>query len=378
MATMIAGAGTGIINSSRRVIDMSDTIYLLEPNAAPLYVLVSKLKKKSVFNPKFEWLEDDLNPRETTVSSSIGLTGVHLDITNSGYVNAYDILYNTDTEEKVLVTAGTTGASLTIARGYALTTPASMTALNTLLIMGSAFEEGAAESAVLVKSTQVSNLWNYTQIFRKKVEVTGTLAASRLYGGADRNYQRKKKGIELMRDFETSFWWGSRGASSGTTHNIRTFRGVNGWVTTNSDTSIGTLTETEFETHLRKPFRYGSTQKYMFASPLAISVISQWAQGKLNMIPKDKTYGIAITQYLSPHGTLNLVKENLFETDKSGCAFIVELGELQYVYLQGRDVKLQTNIGTIGDDLFKDQYLCEIGMELHSEKKHSKMTGISG
>jgi len=116
----------------------------------------------------------------------------------------------------------------------------------------------------------------------------------------------------------------------------------------------------------------------MFASPLAISVISQWAQGKLQMIPKDKTYGIAITQYLSPHGTLNLVKENLFEEDKSGVAFIVELGELQYVYLQGRDVKLQTNIGTIGDDKFMDQYICEIGCEFHLEKKHSKLSGITG
>jgi hypothetical protein len=377
---MLAGAGTGTILSNRRVIDMSDTIYLLEPNAAPLYVLVSKLKKKSVFNPQHEWLEDDLNPRETTVatSHSVGATNTSLVIGDSAYVNAYDILYNTDSEEKVLVTAGTTGASLTVSRGYSNTTAASMTAANTLLIMGSAFEEGEAESNVLVKSTQVTRAFNYTQIFRKKVEVTGTLAASRLYGGPDRNYQRKKKGIELMRDFETAYWWGSRGSSSGTTHNVRSMRGANDWITTNSDTSVGTLTETEFETHLRNPFRYGATQKYMFASPLAVSVVSQWAQGKLQMVPKDKTYGIAITQYLSPHGTLNIVKENLFETDKSGVVFIVELGEMQYVYLQGRDVKLQTNIGTIGDDVFKDQYICEIGCEFRLEKKHSKMTGVTG
>jgi len=353
---MIAGAGTRNILQNRRVIDMADTIYLLEPNAAPLYVLVSKLKKRSCFSPKYEWLEDDLNPRHTTVAAghSVGATNASIVITNSAYVNAYDILYNTDSEEKVLATAGTTGASLTATRGYSETTAASMTAGHTLLIMGSAFEEGEAQSAVLTKSTKVENKYNFTQIFRKKVEITGTLAASRLYGGPDRNYQRKKKGIELMRDFETAFWWGSRGTSAGTTHQVRSMRGCNDWITTNSDTSIGTLTETEFETHLRKPFRYGLNQKYMFASPLAISVISQWAQGKLQMIPKDN------------------------EEDKSGVAFIVELGELQYVYLQGRDVKLQTNIGTIGDDKFMDQYICEIGCEFHLEKKHSKLSGITG
>ncbi|NIM45838.1 MAG: hypothetical protein GTN80_08235, partial [Nitrososphaeria archaeon] len=246
-------------------------------------------------------------------------------------------------------------------RGWGTSTAAAITAGDTLHIIGSAFKEGALLSDVNVLSTQVSNLYNNTQIFRKRVEITGTLEASDLYGGNDRQYQRKKKGIELMRDFETNFWWGVRAETllSGATHYTRTMAGVDYFVTTNSTTSIGTLTETEFETALRGPFRYGNNQKYMFASPLIISVISQWAQGKLEMVPKDKTYGIAITQYTSPHGTLNLVKENLFETDTAGTAFIVELGELQYVYLNGRDVKLETNLGTDGDDISIDQYICE-------------------
>lgn len=57
---------------------------------------------------------------------------------------------------------------------------------------------------------------------------------------------------------------------------------------------------------------------------------------------------------------------------------MIELGELQYVYLQGRDVKMETNVGTIGDDSFKDQYICEIGLEFHSEKKHAELQGITG
>ncbi len=226
----------------------------------------------------------------------------------------------------------------------------------------------------------MNNYYNYTQIFRKKIEITGTLEASNLYGQSDRNYQRKKKGIELMRDFETSFWWGVRAEAqvASTGHYYRTMAGVDYFISSNSDSNVGTLTETEFETHLRKPFRYGMTQKYFFASPLLVSVISQWAQGKLQMVPKDKTYGVAISQYLSPHGTLNLVKENLFEQDTAGVGYVIELGELQYVYMNGRDVKLMTNLGTDGDDKSVDQYLCEIGMEIHSEKKHSKLAGVTG
>ncbi len=378
MATMIhSGAGTMNINQSRRVVEMSDTIYLLEPNAAPLYVLVSKLKKKSVTNPKYEWMEDDLNPKYTTFQNA-GTSAITTIKAAASYINEYDVIKNTDTGELMLVTVS--GVSATVVRGWGTSTAAAITAGDTLHIIGSAFKEGALLSDVNVLSTQVSNLYNNTQIFRKRVEITGTLEASDLYGGNDRQYQRKKKGIELMRDFETNFWWGVRAETllSGATHYTRTMAGVDYFVTTNSTTSIGTLTETEFETALRGPFRYGNNQKYMFASPLIISVISQWAQGKLEMVPKDKTYGIAITQYTSPHGTLNLVKENLFETDTAGTAFIVELGELQYVYLNGRDVKLETNLGTDGDDISIDQYICEIGMEIHSEKKHGKLAGVTG
>jgi len=52
--TMITGNSTSLryLNQSQRVIDISDKIYLLEPNAAPLYVLVSKLNKRVTINPR--------------------------------------------------------------------------------------------------------------------------------------------------------------------------------------------------------------------------------------------------------------------------------------------------------------------------------------
>jgi hypothetical protein len=341
-------------------------------------VLVSKLKKKGVKNPEYAWIEDDLNPKWTTFAASADDSTESLTLTNA-YVNAYDVILNTDTSEMILVETVASTAISACQRGWGTSTAAEITALDTVHIIGSAYEEGAALSAVAVMSTQTTRAYNYTQIFRKKVEITGTLEASDLYGGNDRQYQRKKKGIELMRDFETSFWWGVRSETQlGSGHYTRSMAGIDYYVSTNSTSSIGTMTETEFETALRGPFRYGATQKYMFACPLTISVISQWAQGKLNTVSKDKTYGIGITQYLSPHGTLNLVKENMFESDKAGISFIVELGSLQYVYLNGRDVKLETNVGTAGDDLTKDQYICEIGMEIQNQKKHAKLAGVTG
>jgi hypothetical protein len=217
------------------------------------------------------------------------------------------------------------------------------------------------------------------------VEITKTYANIELYGGADRPYQRKKKGIELMRDLERAFLFGKAYQHTGTTHYARTTGGIESFITTNSTAAGGALTESEFEGFLRTIFRYGSNSRYLFAAPIILSVVSLWAQGKLQMFPKDKTYGIAISQYTSPHGTINLVKELMLEnaggvSDTSyygGYGFAIDLEDITYRYLQNRDVQMETEIQHPGDDYYKDQYICEVGMEFHNEQKHGVLTGVT-
>jgi hypothetical protein len=196
-----------------------------------------------------------------------------------------------------------------------------------------------------------------------------------MYGGNDRNVQRKKKGIELMRDLERTFLYGepyedvlTKDTTSGMGVR-RVTGGINYFISTNTTAVSGILTEFDFEAFLRSLFRYGSTERYLFCAPLVVSIISQWAQGKyialdksflingrslrrpsptslntvaqternesmkvdkrqselhenehaevsrnglldlvkrignrlkLQMFPKDKTYGVQIAQYLSP------------------------------------------------------------------------------
>jgi hypothetical protein len=240
-------------------------------------------------------------------------------------------------------------------------------------------------------STQVSEVDNYLQIFRKSVEITKTMANVELYGGADRPYQRKKKGIELMRDLERAFLFGQPIQDTGTSrdatlvHARRTTGGLDYFIATNATTAGGALTESEFEGFLRTVFRYGSNTRYLFCAPIILSVVSLWAQGKLQMFPKDKTYGIAISQYLSPHGTVNLVKELMLENAGGvsstlyygGYAFAVELEDVVYRYLQNRDVQFETDIQHPADDFYKDQYICEVGMEFHNELKHGQLYGVT-
>jgi hypothetical protein len=96
------------------------------------------------------------------------------------------------------------------------------------------------------------------------------------------------------------------------------------------------------------------------------------------LVPRDKTYGLNITRYVSPHGELNLINNKLFydmnATSTSwynfgAAACIVDLEYLWYRYL--RDTQLQTNIQGTDEDTVQDQYLTECGLELHHEKHHA-------
>lgn len=390
LPTMIDGASrTSNILSNQQVVDMADKIYLLEPNAAPLYVLVSKLNKRVAINTTVNWIEDELNPSWSTITRSLtgGVTTNVTGSTSDAILNKYDLVMFPATPTGVLlITAvSTTAFTGTWSSSAATATPASAA---DVVIIGSAFAEGSSSTDLTTLSTRTAVKTNYLQIFRKSVEISKTLANSELYGGDDRSYQRKKKGIELMRDLERAFFFGQSYSDSSTPR--RQTGGISEFISTNSTAAGGTLTETEFEGFLRVLFRYGSNTRYLFAAPIVLSVISMWAQGKLQMFPKDKTYGIAISQYVSPHGTLNLVKETLLENTNGpssgslstsyfgGYAYALELEEIVYRYLQNRDVQFETDIQHPGDDFYKDQYLCEVGMEFHQERKHAELTGVTG
>lgn len=354
----------------------------MEPNAAPLYVLVSKLNKRVAISTTVEWIEDELNPSWTTIAAYASAADTVLSA-SSAYFNKYDLAKIPSTGEVVLVTAVSTTA-ITVTRSVGDTAAAAIASAADVVVIGSAFAEGSAYSDLTTLSTQTVRKYNYLQIFRKSVEITKTLANSEIYGGDDRSFQRKKKGIELMRDLERAFLYGEKNEDTSTPR--RTTGGIAEFISTNSTAAGGSLTETEFEAFLRTVFRYGSNTRYLFSAPIVLSVISMWAQGKLNMFPKDKTYGIAISQYVSPHGTINLVKELMLENAGGvsstsyygGYAYAIELEEVVYRYLQNRDVQFETEIQHPGDDFFKDQYICEVGLEFHQERKHGELTGVTG
>lgn len=371
--------GTGNILAVRRVVDIAKTIDVLEPDAAPLVQLTKKIEKKVATNPKFNWMEEESLVKTDTVNYTTGYTSgaTEIVVDNGTRFRAGDLVKDVTTGEQLLVTGVATN-TLTVRRGWGTTSATTVSDADVLLIIGSANPEGATARTKKI-GDQVEKT-NYTQIFRTPFGITETANNSELYGGGDLKHQRMMQMIEHQKDIERGFWFGEAYEdTSNDTHPRRATGGVDSFITTNATDASGTLTESEFDTWLRTGFRYGSKTKWLFAAPIVLSAINYWAKNKLQILPKEKTYGISVAQYLSPFGTVNLVLNNIFTetTTYSGYSYLLDLEGMKYRFLANRDTKLKTNIQANDADEEVDEYITEAGLHFSQEKKDSLLYNVT-
>lgn len=385
MATVTGARGTGNISSAQRKIDMADTISLLEPDAGPLTLLSKKAKKKAAVNPEFKWLEDSSEARFDAINDAGGYTtsATSLIVDNGAYFAEHYLVQNTRTKEVFRVT-GVSSNTLTVVRGLGNSgTGVAMLDNDELYIIGVAQPEG--DTSRPARSSNPSTVTNYTQIFREPWELTETARSSDNEANPhDWNHQANKHGIEHAKDIEIALLIGKADENTAGSQPRRATKGAIPHITTNVTAAGGTFSNTAFNTHQRQLFRYGSKRKIAFASALTVSVLNAYAASKLQVRQGESTYGLAVTDYVSPFGTQNVMTHWLLEGSVYGGYLVsLDMDEVAYRYLDGgvgdsRDTHIRTQIQANDADTRKDEYLTEAGLQFGSEKAHALVTGITG
>lgn len=383
------------VTQAQRKIDMHDEILLLEPDAAPLVVFskANQMKRKACHNPEYSWVEDALRPRFDRINDATPPVAADTTWTvdNGAYFRTGDIVLVPRTGEAVQVTAVATN-DLTVVRSVGAPAAANLVDNEELLIIGSAQPEADLSKAAM--SDNPDQVKNYTQIFREPWHSSETQRHSDQFTRPnDWAHQARKSGIEHAKDIEYAFLFGrkdERTASAGVsvTGPLRTTGGAYEFVTTNITNAGGALTEAELFGALRPAFRYGRREKVGFASQLTVDVLNGFPRGKLELRQSDmdKTYGVRVFEYISPHGTLNLVTHYLIEGIDStgvfnGDLLVLDFEPIYYRYLANengsRDTHINTEIQAPDADARKDEYLSECGLQFGEEKKHARLYGIT-
>jgi hypothetical protein len=385
MAVVTDARTTGNVLAAQRVVDMADEILDLEPNAAPLTVITKRLDSRPAMDPLFSWLNDELESRFAVINGAQTSTELTLVVDDSTHVPAESLVKVPRTGEIMFVASKASATDLTVVRGFSGTTAAALNDDDPLYLIGVAEDENSTSQTTI--SHNPTKVDNYTQIFKKSVEASGSwLSSSNITNTHDWNHQRKVQAIEHLVDVELAFLFGGAATVAGTDGARRTTGGVLSFATQNNQDAAGALTEAEWETFLRTLFRYGSQKKTVFASPLVISVLNAYSSGKLVTAVGDETYGVKVMNMVSAHGEVTLVKHNLLQgAIYGGYAIALDFakGKLAYRFLNGsgpggsRDTKLYTNRQTPDKDGRKDEWITEAGLQFGLPKVHGVLTGVT-
>lgn len=376
------GKDTRNITQNRLVVDMSNEIGLLKPDDAALlsFLKIAKGKTLAATNPKFEWMEDGLAPRWDAVNNGAGYAdnATTIVVDNGSYFAANDLVKVPRTGEVMLVTNISTN-TLTVTRGYGVTTAAALVDNDPLVIIGNVNEEFATMRTM--KTTGLTPMYNYTQIWRTPFGVSRTAQNTKLYGPKELSYQQMKKGIEHKKDIERSLIFGERKEDTSGAHPKRATGGLLSFLTANNYDAGGALTQSEFDNNISEVvFKYGSKDKILYASARLLSVINGWALGKLMIDQSAKKYGLSVFKYITPFGNYNIINgmHTLEGAVYGTYGIVIDPENVRYRPLQGGDTKLRTNIQANDTDGRIDEYLTEGGLEVRNAETHAVITGITG
>lgn len=374
---------------------------LLYPNGKmPLTGLTSLMSESSTDDPVFHWWEKALDDRRIALHATSGdltapAAGTVQTLTLEAAANALsfvanDILLVEHTDEQMLVYSDpTSNTSITVIRGYAGTTPTAVDANGAgvnpnLLCIGSAFEEGSlAPTGVNYDPTE---RYNYTQIFRRTMEITRTASKTRLRTVPAVKEARRECLEYIGVDMERAFWLGTRSSSVKNGKPIRTTAGVYNQMAaanirpmTNGVVDMDTL-----ETELELVFREGSSEKLVVAGNKMLSALGQVVRKntQYQISSNEKEYGMKVTRLTTPFGDLVFKSHPLFTQNSGGTttganyygmntwAFILDMEEVEYRYLKESDLQYQGDLAAVGQDALKSGYIAECGIELHHPSVH--------
>lgn len=365
--------------------EVYEAIFNYEPYQTPIqqFFMANKAAKRAVGNPKFELMEDVLCPR------TVYVTSVSVSTTAATITAAADALDPLILGTMVLVpSTGEIGRVTTISSGG---TTAVLTHIGTngagswtlatnsvpeyYRIIGSSFAEyGIAATAV---STIATFPYNYTQIHKKAVSLSGTMAASVNYGGDGWANQRLKATKEFKLDLEDTWLYGQRGIAATASANHRYSGGlldISGIGISDASQFTGTSTFCDetyfFNTYCKNLFAKGSNSKVLYCGAEALLAINDFQKVKQQTKGSEQEYGVDVTTIITPFGRAKLVWHPALDQGQYPyyCIGVDRDNYMRYAYLSGngvnRDMQYQNDVGTNGYDGRTDQYLAEVGMDL--------------
>jgi hypothetical protein len=385
-ATLVTGSrGPENITSGRVVAQMDEDILLYQPTSSPLTVLTGKTRrKKPVANRTWSWMEKDTYPRalELSADSIVGDTVIDLLAGQGVRAKAEDVLLNTRTRESMLVVSIATDA-VTVIRGIG-GSEVDMVSGDQLVITRAVYPDGADIGTL--KSIKDTEFSNFTENIRRPFGFTGRDIVTELYGGNDVMTETKWQAIEHAKDIEYAFLFGRKLNRTGSNNHEQTFTGgLEYWITDNvwdvSGVALSELAFTEFAEEAMRwgpgGFLNGKSSKILFHSARWGTEMNAWYGDRVEYRPQDQVVGLSIASVQTPHGLIRMIHDPIFDEFHPDMAMLLDLANIRYVYMKGRDTRLLENRQGNGIDGEQYEFHTDCGVEVKDTLSHAILKGLA-
>lgn len=378
-----------------------ETLLRLSPrNGAPLYGLTSQMKAERTTDPEFKWWEEDLEMYELKLGADLDATAGIDAITladrgdNQGAggtrLKPGDFLKAGLTGEVMRVMTITSDTAITVERALGPNdSPAGTAAAidfdaapdnDMLIYIGSAYREGAPRSiGTSFNPVQRSNV---TQIFRTPVEMTRTAQQTTYRTGNAWANDRLRAMHKHALGIERAFWFGTRYETQEAGQPLRTTGGALSFIPASNIQAVGgggELTMLMLEDYLERIFAYGSGEKLAFGSLRVQMLLNRLVRKNTSFQwgNREKEYGMDVTRFYSPAGTLVLTEHPGFSASRylRNDMFVLDTANFRYRHLQ--DTTFRDNIQENGVDGKAAEFLTEAGLEVWYGKTHFWLRGLN-
>ncbi len=336
---------------------------------------------QNVDSYKYEWEDffpgSSISAVKTAANSSATSVAV---TTNEGIqFQANDLIMNKTTKEQMLVTA-VSGDTLTVIRGWGTanqgTSGEALTVGDELILVGNAWTEGTFSADA--RSYNPRTAYNYTQIFKRAVENTGTNERIKTYGNVNKlKFQRQEEWYQFLVERSRAYYTGKRVEFADTNNGNRkkrTTAGLDSFIQSNV-TTVTSLTYSNFMTFSKQVYRKGGAEKLLvcnsdFAQLIQEMVMANKVQWAIS--PKTKEFGINIKRLSCIHGDMDfLMDRTMDDLYTLPTAFALETDLIEEMIL--RPDVWRENVQAPDWDGRKDEILGESGLKVISEERHGKI-----
>ena len=256
------------------------------------------------------------------------------------------------------------------------------TAGDKLIALAPAYEENSSSPYILQKD--FDNIYNFTQISRFAVAISGSAKGNPHYGGDFYMNIKKNAYLDGMRKVENAALLNDRPSSGDSTADstlgaFRTTRGLVKWAGTTWSAG-GSMSADRWITDLSDAMDDTVGQQndlVALVSTRFYGQMLQWVQDKmmvdLGNDSKLETFGVTAKRFMtarSSKGIRVIVHDAFDHGDMQKNMLIFDPELLEYVYLRDRDFKLKQNIQDNDVDGVKDEVMGEWGISAIDGGQH--------